>query len=181
MRRLPRAVLTAGEMETVLSLADTTTPLGLRDRALMELLYSSGLRRMEAANLELGDIDPQRKVVLIREGKGRKDRLLPVSERALYWLQEYLTRARPQLAWDLREKGVFLAHDGTPIGMSWVSGSVNYAQYQSSLAAGLEPAQSALNTWTGKLAQSYGYGQVESITGSNSNVYVLFRKPGSGR
>lgn len=124
MRRLPRAVLTAGEMETVLSLADTTTPLGLRDRALMELLYSSGLRRMEAANLELGDIDPQRKVVLIREGKGRKDRLLPVSERALHWLQEYLTRARPQLAWDLREKGVFLAHDGTPLGMSWVSGIV---------------------------------------------------------
>ncbi len=55
------------------------------------------------------------------EGKGRKDRLLPVSERALHWLQEYLTRARPQLAWDLREKGVFLAHDGTPLGMSWVA------------------------------------------------------------
>lgn len=124
MRRLPRAVLTAGEMETVLSLADTSTPLGLRDRALMELLYSSGLRRMEAANLELGDIDMQRRVVLVREGKGRKDRLLPVTERALYWLQEYLTKSRPQLAWDLREKGVFLAHDGTPIGMAWVSGIV---------------------------------------------------------
>ena len=124
MRRLPRAVLTARDMETVLSLADTTTPLGLRDRALMEVLYSSGLRRMEAANLELGDIDAQRKVVLIREGKGRKDRLLPLSERALYWLAEYLTKARPQLAWDLREKGVFLAHDGTPMGKSWVSGIV---------------------------------------------------------
>ena len=124
MRRLPRAVLTAGEMETVLSLADTTTPLGLRDRALMEVLYSSGLRRMEAANLELGDIDSQRKVVLIREGKGRKDRLLPLSERALYWVQEYLVKSRPQLAWDLREKGVFLAQDGTPMGKSWVSGIV---------------------------------------------------------
>lgn len=66
---------------------------------------------------------------------------------------------------------------------AWLKGtdSVNYAQYQSGLAAGSEPAQSALNTWTGKLAQSYGYGQVESITGSSSNVYVLFRKPGSGR
>jgi len=73
--------------------------------------------------------------------------------------------------------------DITGIRGAWLKGtdSVNYAQYQSGLAAGLEPAQSALNTWTGKLAQSYGYGQVESITGSNSNVYVLFRKPGSGR
>jgi integrase/recombinase XerD len=79
---------------------------------------------MEASNLELGDIDAQRKVVLIREGKGRKDRLLPVSPRALHWLQEYLVKARPQLAWDMREKGVFLAHDGTPMGKSWVSGIV---------------------------------------------------------
>jgi integrase/recombinase XerD len=124
IRRLPRAVLTAREMETVLSLADTTTPLGLRDRALMEVLYSTGLRRAEAANLELGDIDPQRCVLLVREGKGRKDRLLPLGERALHWVQEYLAKSRPQLAWDLRERGLFLANDGTPIGMSWVSGIV---------------------------------------------------------
>lgn len=71
----------------------------------------------------------------------------------------------------------------TGIRGAWLKGtdSVNYAQYQSGLAAGLTPAQSALNTWTGKLAQSYGYSQVESITGSSSNVYVLFRKSGSGR
>jgi hypothetical protein len=79
----------------------------------------------------------------------------------------------------LRQENV----DITGIRGAWLKGtdSVNYAQYQSGLAAGLEPAQSALNTWTGKLAQSYGYGQVESITGSNSNVYVIFRKPGSGK
>lgn len=67
----------------------------------------------------------------------------------------------------------------TGIRGAWLKGtdSVNYAQYQSGLAAGLEPSQAALNTWTGKLAQSYGYSQIESITGG-SNVYVVFRKPG---
>lgn len=61
---------------------------------------------------------------------------------------------------------------------AWLKGtdSVNFAQYQSGLAAGLEPAQAALNTWTRKLSQSYGYSQVESLPSGNSNVYVLFRK-----
>jgi hypothetical protein len=63
---------------------------------------------------------------------------------------------------------------------AWLQGtdSVNYVQYQAGLKAGLEPAQAALNTWTGKLVQNYGYTHVESITGTSSNVYVLFRKPG---
>ena len=78
----------------------------------------------------------------------------------------------------LRQEGV----DVAGIRGAWLKGtdSVNFAQYQSGLAAGLEPTQAALNTWTGKLAQSYGYSRVESITGGSSNVYVVFRKqPGS--
>jgi len=124
IRRLPRAVLTAREMETVLSLPDTTTLLGLRDRAMMELLYSTGLRRAEVAKLELGDIDAERRVILVREGKGRKDRVLPVGERALHWMQEYLARSRPQLAWDLRERALLLAQDGQRVGISWPSNTV---------------------------------------------------------
>jgi integrase/recombinase XerD len=121
MRRLPRAVLTAREMELVLALADTSTPIGLRDRALMEVVYSTGMRRMELANLELGDVDAERCVVLIREGKGRKDRLLPLGERALHWVQEYLARSRQQLAWDLRERALFLSNEGKPLSLAWLS------------------------------------------------------------
>mgnify|MGYP006192602801 CR=1 FL=1 len=63
----------------VLALADTTTPVGMRDRAMMEVLYATGMRRMELARLALGDIDAERGVVMIVEGKGGKDRrtLLP--------------------------------------------------------------------------------------------------------
>ena len=121
MRRLPRAVLTASEMERVLALADTSTAIGLRDRAMMEVVYSTGMRRMEVAHLELGDVDAERCVVLIREGKGRKDRLLPLGERALHWVQEYLTRSRPQLAWNLGEPALFLGNEGKPLSLAWVS------------------------------------------------------------
>jgi len=121
IRRLPRSVLTAREMETVLALPDTSTPLGLRDRSLMEVLYATGMRRMEATRLELGDVDAERCVVLIREGKGRKDRLLPLGERALHWVQQYLERGRPHLAWNLHEPRLFLGNEGNPLHPMWLS------------------------------------------------------------
>lgn len=121
IRRLPRSVLTAGEVEQVLALADLGTPLGLRDRALMEVLYATGMRRMEVAQLALGDIDAERCVVLIREGKGRKDRLIPLGERALHWVQQYLDRGRPLLAWNLHEATLFLGNEGRPMNPMWLS------------------------------------------------------------
>jgi site-specific recombinase XerD len=62
------------ETEAILAEADPAAPLGLRDRALLELLYSTGLRRMEAAALKLYDVDASRRLVFVREGKGRRDR-----------------------------------------------------------------------------------------------------------
>ena len=124
MKRLPRAVLTQREVEQVLALADTTTPVGMRDRAMMEVLYATGMRRMEVARLALGDIDAERGVVLIREGKGRKDRLIPMGERALHWVERYLQEARPQLAWSQAEATVFLGREGLPMNPMWLSTTV---------------------------------------------------------
>ena len=124
MKRLPRAVLTQREVEQVLALADTTTPVGMRDRAMMEVLYATGMRRMEVARLALGDIDAERGVVLIREGKGRKDRLIPMGERALHWVERYLQEARPQLAWNQAEATVFLGREGLPMNPMWLSTTV---------------------------------------------------------
>lgn len=124
MKRLPRAVLTQREVEQVLALADTTTPVGMRDRAMMEVLYATGMRRMELARLALGDIDAERGVVLIREGKGGKDRLIPMGERALHWVDRYLQEARPQLAWDQAEATVFLGREGHAMNPMWLSTTV---------------------------------------------------------
>lgn len=121
IKRLPRHVLSASEVEQVLALADTGGPIGLRDRAMMEVLYATGMRRAEIAGLELGDIDIGKCVVLIREGKGRKDRLIPLGERALHWVQEYLERGREQLMWNTQEQTLFLGCEGLPLSPVWLS------------------------------------------------------------
>lgn len=96
-KRLPRVLLSVQEVESVLAETDVSTAAGLRDRALLELLYSTGLRRIEAANLAVYDIDFNRRLVRVREGKGRKDRVVPIGDRALAWLDKYVMEARPQL------------------------------------------------------------------------------------
>lgn len=116
-RRLPRPALTAQEAELVLAQPDLTTPAGLRDRAMLELLYSTGIRRGELARLVLFDLDAERRTLLIRQGKGRKDRLVPVGERALAWVERYLHEARPTLAREPDDGTLFLTVDGTPFSL----------------------------------------------------------------
>ncbi len=94
---LPGAVLTSDEAERVLAQPDLFTLLGVRDRTLLEVLYSTGIRRTELIRLRLVDIDPARGSLFVREGKGRRDRLVPVGERALAWAQRYLSDVRPHL------------------------------------------------------------------------------------
>lgn len=127
IRRLPRHVLSVNEVEKVMQQVDLSTPIGLRDRAMMEVLYGTGMRRMEIAHLEVGDIDIDQCVVLIREGKGRKDRLIPLGERALHWVQLYLDQSRPQLMWNLHEKTLFLSREGAALSYMWLSTQI--AQY----------------------------------------------------
>jgi integrase/recombinase XerD len=114
-RRLPRAVLSEGEVERVLAVPDVTTPSGLRDRAILELLYSTGLRRRECTVLDLPDVDVARQVVFVREGKGRKDRLVPIGARALAWLARYLTEVRPRLIRGRDASALFVSARGTRI------------------------------------------------------------------
>lgn len=121
-KRLPRHILTINEIEQILSVPDITTLQGLRDRALLELLWSTGIRRLAAASLELYDIDQERKTITIRLGKGKKDRVIPIGRRALDWLNVYLLKVRPQLIINQNEKALFMAMDGlaglTPNGIT---------------------------------------------------------------
>src|SRR5690606_2203361 len=114
-RRLPRAVFSAKEVEQVLALSDLETPLGIRDRAMMEVLYSTGLRRTELGALRLGDIDADRGTVLVRLGKGRKDRVVPIGERALLWVGRYLDEVRPSFVAPPGHPALFVNHAGAPI------------------------------------------------------------------
>ena len=108
-RRLPDAPKTA-EIEETLARLEGEGPLALRNRALVELLYSAGLRSREAVDLDLGDVDFEQEAVHVR-GKGGKERIVPLGEEAAYWLARYLRAARPQLARDARN-ALFLSARG---------------------------------------------------------------------
>jgi len=111
-KRLPKHVLTASETERVLALPDVAQPLGLRDRAMLEALYSTGMRRMELLGLKLYDLDAERGTVFIRQGKGKKDRMVPMGARAFSWVMRYVEEARPSLALTPDDGLVFLTNVG---------------------------------------------------------------------
>lgn len=106
--RLPRHVLTIGEAEAVLATPDITTMLGIRDRAILETFYSTGVRRMELIGLKLFDLDAERGTLMVRQGKGRKDRMIPIGARALEWVTKYRDDVRPELASGADEGVLFL-------------------------------------------------------------------------
>ena len=113
-KTLPKGLLTIAEVEAVLAEADPATPDGLRARAIMETLYSTGIRRMEVANLKLHDVDTERGALMVRLGKGAKDRLVPIGARACAWVVRYLVEIRPGLALGQDEQALFLDDDGRP-------------------------------------------------------------------
>lgn len=96
-QQLPRTILSAREVERVLHSIPSTVPLGLRDRAMLEVLYSTGVRRAELAALRLTDVDRERGVLLIRAGKGQRDRIVPLGARARWWIDRYVRLARSRL------------------------------------------------------------------------------------
>jgi integrase/recombinase XerD len=114
-QRLPRDVLSVEEVERVLAQANVLQPLGLRDRAIMEVLYATGLRRTELTRLLVWDVDQSRQTLFVREGKGGRDRVVPLGERALHWLDRYRSEVRPLLLWARGEEHLFLTMRGEPL------------------------------------------------------------------
>ena len=94
-RPLPKS-LTESDVEALLAAPNVVTDLGLRDRAMLELLYACGLRVSELVNLDMSQLNLSAGVVKVF-GKGSKERLVPIGEVAQNWLQKYIKQARPQL------------------------------------------------------------------------------------
>lgn len=122
--RVPKGLrdpMTASEVEAVLALPDITYAQGLRDRAMLEVLYGTGIRRMELAALDVRDIERERGTLHVRRGKGGKGRFVPIGERAVAWLTAYETQARPMLQGDPHEPALFLNIDGKRLSMNALS------------------------------------------------------------
>ena len=112
-RRLPKN-LSERDVEALLDAPDATTPLGLRDRAMLELLYATGLRVSELVGLKLGAISLDAGVVRVL-GKGSKERLVPLGDEAIDWLQRYLAGPRAALVAQAKVDHVFVTGRRGPL------------------------------------------------------------------
>ncbi|MGE5281935.1 MAG: tyrosine recombinase XerC [Chloroflexota bacterium] len=135
--KLPR-VLTTEQMRGLLEGIPARTPLELRDRAMLELAYSCGLRCEEIVNLDLGALDFETEQLRVL-GKGSKERLLPVGEPAQRALRRYEERGRHALSADPRERALFLSKSGRRLSASDVTRRLALWVRQAALAAGVSP------------------------------------------
>jgi integrase/recombinase XerD len=95
---LPHALLTPEEIRRLLAMPNLHSPLGFRDRVILEVFWSTGMRVGELIGLHVGDVRFDERLITLRKPKGRKDRSVPVGEGAIAWLLEYVEHARPLLA-----------------------------------------------------------------------------------
>lgn len=121
---LPRAILSLEEITRVFESVPTETPEGLRDRAILELFYSAGLRCSELCGLGIGDVDMPRQVAFIKHGKGDKSRYVPFGRQARVWLERYIEGVRPLLLVSPHESTLFLTDFGEPFKGTYMTGHV---------------------------------------------------------
>jgi len=114
-KTLPRDIMTKKEVLKVLEEPNLQDVLGIRDRAILEVLYATGIRSTELCNLLLYDIDFEAETLRVTQGKNAKDRVLPLGKMAEEFIQLYLSEARPHLTSDPEEKHLFLSCRGLPL------------------------------------------------------------------
>jgi integrase/recombinase XerD len=111
-QRLPRGVLSRQEARTLVEAPDTSTPLGLRDRAILETFYGTAIRAGELAKLKCTDVDTEDKVLRVVLGKGAKDRNVPLTRAAAEAIEAWLLDGRPRVPGASRSPWLFLALRG---------------------------------------------------------------------
>jgi integrase/recombinase XerD len=132
-RPLPEATLSVDEMAAVVALPAITHPRGLRDRAVLEMFYSTAIRRAELCALTIKDVDFARGTVFVRSGKGAKDRYTPIGERALFWVRLYLDLSRPSLTGAISTETLFVTANATPLGVDWLSRRIHTYIHQAGI------------------------------------------------
>ncbi|MGH3089119.1 MAG: tyrosine-type recombinase/integrase [Rubrobacteraceae bacterium] len=138
-RSLPQALLSPKEAARLIEATETKTPLGLRDRAILEVLYASGIRNAELRALCLSDFDPEAGTLTIRAGKGNKDRVVPLGPLASAVLSDYIAQSRPVLLGQKRDVTLFLSKRGRPIHSVNLAGLVAKAARRAGIGKPIRP------------------------------------------
>lgn len=135
-QRLPERVLSQAEVEDILNRINISALAGLRLRTMVEVLYSTGIRRMECCQLQLHDVDTGRRSLFVRQGKGSKDRCIPIGQRALVWVNRYIEQVRPQLITDLHENALFLTDYGEAFSTGMLGHTIRHLLKQAGIDKG---------------------------------------------
>jgi len=114
-QRLPRNILTPQEARKVIEAPDTSTHVGYRDRVILEVLYATGIRKLELMNLVLDDVNLEEELLRINGGKGAKDRVVPLSRVACSFLESYVKGVRSELLGKKSSDRLFVSMRGNPI------------------------------------------------------------------
>jgi integrase/recombinase XerD len=122
--RLPRVILSKDEVERILEAPKRNTMMGLRDRAVLEVLYATGIRASELAHLAVEDIDTEDRLLRVVRGKGRKDRNVPLTRKAADAVERYLLESRVKLA--RGQRTLFLTTHGHPLNRARVNEIVHH-------------------------------------------------------
>lgn len=137
---LPRPVLTQTEVRKLLDAPNTSLPQGIRDRALMEVLYASGIRVGELEKVTIHHVDLPTQTLQVRHAKGGRPRTVPLGKTATKWLKEYLTQVRPRLAKRRPfERTLFLVRGGNPLVQTQIRHLLQDYRKQAKIKKGVTP------------------------------------------
>lgn len=169
--RLPRSVLSLPDMRKLLRQPDTATVLGFRDRTMMEVLYSTGIRRNELLDLDIEDANLDAGFLMIREGKGGKDRVVPIGRVASRFLETYLAGIRPELLKngpDPKVGAIFLSTRGLRLSRSTLNDLVPHYGRQAGLAMAVCPHTFRHTCATHMVRNHAGLRHVQEMLGHKS-------------
>lgn len=138
-RSLPRALVTPREALKLVESIDTKTPMGRRDRAVVEVLYSTGIRNAELRGLTLADFDAEAGTLFVRAGKGGKDRVLPLGPVVTAIVSDYVQLARPKLAKRSGVTSLFVSNHGWPLWPASVVRIVDLAAKRAGIKTPVRP------------------------------------------
>ncbi len=158
-------ILSEDEVLRLLEGVDTALPLGLRDRAILELLYGTALRNSELTHLKLSRVDRVRGELRVFEGKNRKSRVVPLGEEALFWLGRYLDESRPQLVEGPDPEWVFVSFRGRQLLPPTVGRVVQQAGVRAGLEKRVFPHLLRHCCATHMLARGAGIRQLQTLLG----------------
>ena len=167
-KTLPKNVMSEREVSLILEQPDLRKWTGVRDRAMLEILYSTGMRRTELLNLDINDLQPDTNTILIRQGKYSRDRVVPCGRIAWRWIGYYLKKIRPQRMPDPEEHAVFLSAKSGRLGKQGLKMALDGYAQRAGMTKPVTPHGFRHSCATHMSANGAGISQIQALLGHAS-------------